>query len=154
SKIVFYTQTGILEDTQTAAGLIASHAAGTTLSVQSHDVPKVAAAIDPLMRGFGPLMRQSLRFCARDRLAMTFASMTFRRVGGPFPRYVLDWPPNALPAPISTKLHPTVVVGKDQIVGALAAEAADRALADSLKWQPVGDFAPVARRLPAEMIYL
>ena len=99
-------------------------------------------------------MRQNFRLAARDRLAMIAASLSFRRVGGPVARYVMEWPANALPSPFSTLLRPTVVVGNDQLVLAASNEAAEKVLAGAPKWQPPVAFVPIVRRLPAEMIYL
>jgi hypothetical protein len=115
SKLAFYTQSNLHDEPVSAAGLAASRAAGATFSVQLRDRDRVARAIDPLMRSFGPFLRQRFRFGPRDRLSQIVAALSFHRPAGPHPRYAIDWPPNTLTPPYSSLLRPTVVVGKDQL---------------------------------------
>ena len=154
SKLVFYTQSNIHEKPGSAAGLAASRAAGSTFSVELRDQARVARAIEPLLRSFGPFMRQRFRFVPRDRLSVIATALNFRKVAGPLPRYVIEWPPNTLMPPYSSLLRPTVVAGKDQLVLAASDEAVEGALAAGPRWQPVEAFVPIVRRLPAEMIYM
>jgi prepilin-type processing-associated H-X9-DG protein len=152
--LAFYTQSHLRDDSESVAALMASRAAGTTFSAQLQQRDTVARAIDPLMRGFGPLMRQTFRPVARDRLAMIAASLSFHRENGRVARYTIDWPANTLPPPFSTMLRPTVVVGQNEVVLAASKEAAEAALAAGPRWQPGEAFAPIVRQLPPEMVYL
>jgi hypothetical protein len=155
TKLAFYTQSEIPGESNNAAQMLASRAAGSTISIELHDRDRVARAIDPLMRSFGPFMRQRFRVGARDRQWLIAASLNFRRVPGfPHPQYVLDWPPNSLTPPYSQLLRPTIAVGENELVLAASKEAVAGALADSKPWQPKEAFVPVMRTLPAAMIYL
>jgi prepilin-type processing-associated H-X9-DG protein len=154
-KLAFYTQSDIPGESSNAAELAVSRAAGSTFSVELRDRERVARAIDPLMRSFGPFMRQRFRFGARERQWLIAASLSFRRTAGPpHPQYVMDWPTNSLIPPYSQFLRPTVTVGKKELVVAASNEAAERALAVGKRWQPANAFVPIVRGLPREMIYL
>ena len=50
--------------------------------------------------------------------------------------------------------QPTVMLGKDQLVLAATTAAAEQALAGGPRWQPTGAFVPMARRLPASLVFL
>jgi prepilin-type processing-associated H-X9-DG protein len=154
-KLAFYTQSDISGESNNAAELAASRAAGTTLSVELRDRDKVSRAIDPLMRSFGPFMRQRFRFGARDRQWLIAASLSFHRTAGPpHPQYAIDWPANSLVPPYSTLLRPTVTVGENELVFAASNEATQGALAGDRSWQAPEAFVPCVRRLPPRMIYM
>jgi prepilin-type processing-associated H-X9-DG protein len=154
-KLAFYTQSDISLESNNAAELAASRAAGSTISVEVRDRDKVGRAIDPLIRAFGPFMRQRFRFGARDRQWLIVASLSFHRTAGPpHPQYAIDWPANSLVPPYSTLLRPTLTVGENEVVLAASNEAAQRALAGGKSWQPAEAFVPCVRRLPAQMIYM
>ncbi len=155
SKLLFYTQADTPGESNNAAGLAASRAAGSTFSVEVRDHDKVSRAIDPLLRSFGPFMRQRFRFGGRDRQWLIAASLSFHRTAGPpHPAYAIEWPPNSLVPPYSTLLRPTVIVGEKELVIAASEDAAQHALAGDQPWQPPEAFVPCVRRLPAQMIYM
>ncbi len=155
TKLAFYSQSDIHGGSKNAAELAVSRAAGSTFSIELRDRDRVARAIDPLMRSFGPFMRQRFRFGARDRQWLIAASLNFHRTAGsPHPQYEIDWPPNSLTPPYSLLLRPTVAVGENELVFAASREAARGALAWSKAWEPAEAFGPIMRRLPAEMIYM
>jgi prepilin-type processing-associated H-X9-DG protein len=154
-KLAFYTQSDIHGESNNAAELAVSRAAGSTFSVELRDRDRVIRAIDPLMRSFGPFMRQRFRFGARDRQWLFLASLNFHRTAGPpHTQYAMDWPPNSLTPPYSLLLRPTVAVGENELVLAASKEAAQGALAASKPWKSPEAFVRIVRRLPAEMIYL
>jgi prepilin-type processing-associated H-X9-DG protein len=154
TKLAFYTQSPPHHEPGSAGELAASRAAGSTFSVQLRDQDRVARVIDPLARSFGPFMRQRFRLGARDRLSLFVASLNLTRMPGRNPHYVLDWPPNTLPAAYSSLLRPQIVVGKDRLVLAASNMAVTGALETGARWQPAQAFVPIVRQLPAEMIYL
>ncbi len=155
TKLAFYTQSTLRGESNSPAELAVSRAAGSTFSVEVRDPDRVARAIDPLMRSFGPLLRQRLRFSARDQQRLIAASLNFRRISGsPRPQFVMDWPRNSLTPPYSSLLRPTVAVGEDALVFAASKEAAEGALAAGKEWQPAEAFVPFVRTLPGEMIYM
>jgi len=153
-RLALYTQSLNHDELRSAGGVAVSRAAGSTFSVQIRDRDRVARALDPLMRSFGPYVRQRFRFGARDRLSLIFSSLSFQRAAGPDLKYVMSWPANTLTPPYSALLRPTVLVGKEQLVLAASGEAVERALSTGPRWQPVEAFVPFLNRLPAEMIYL
>ena len=154
-KLAFYTQTDAPGESSNAAELAASRAAGSTFSVEVRDRDQVGRAIDPLMRAFGPFMRQRFRFGGRDRQWLIAASLSFHRTAGPpHPAYAIDWPPNSLVPPYSTLLRPTVIVGENELVIAASDDAAQHALASGRSWQPPEAFVPCVQKLPAQMIYM
>lgn len=154
-KLAFYTQSEIPGESNNAAALAVSHAAGSTLSVELRDPDRVARAIDPLMRSFGPFMNQRFRFGPRERQWLIAASLSFHRTAGPpHPQYVIDWPPNSLSPPYSLLLQPTVAVGEKELVLAASTEATQRALSIGKRWQPAEAFMPVVQKLPPQMIYM
>ena len=61
-KLAFYTQSDVAGESSNAAGLAVSRAAGSTFSVELRDRDRVARAIDPFMRSFGPFMKQRFQF--------------------------------------------------------------------------------------------
>ena len=154
-KLAFYTQSTNPGQTNSSAGLAASRASGTTFVAELRDQGRVVRAIDPLMRSFGPLMRQRFRLGPRERQWLIAASLRFRRtLGPPHPQYVIDWPPNSVSAPYSQLLQPTVAVGETQLVFAASQEATQGALAGGKPWQPEEAFLPLARKLPTSMVYM
>ena len=155
TKLAFYTQSTIRGESNSPAELAVSRAAGSTFSVELRDPDRVARAIDPLMRSFGPFLRQRLRFGPRDRQWKFAASLNFHRTSGPpRPQFVIDWPPSSLAPPYSSLLRPTLAVGDKALVFAASKEAAEGTLADDKAWQPMEAFVPIIRTLPGEMIYL
>ena len=154
SKLAFYTQSDLHDEPGSAAVLAAFRAAGSTFSVELRDRDRVARSIDPLLRSLGSVLRQRSHFSPRDRFSQIIASLNFRRLAGAHPRYAIDWPANTLNAPYSSLLRPTVVVGKDQLVIGASDEAVEKALATAPRWQPIGEFDPIVRRLTEAMVYM
>ena len=153
-KIAIYTQSLNQDELRSAAGLAVTRAAGSTFSLQIRDRDRVARALDPLMRSFGPYVRQRFRFGARDSLSLVLSSLSFQRAAGRDPKYMMSWPGNTLSPPYSALLRPTVVVGKEQLVVAASSEALEKALNTSPRWKPAEAFIPLVNRLPPEMIYM
>ena len=154
TKLAIYTQSPNHDEIRSAAGLAVARAAGSTFSAQIRDRDRVARAIDPLMRSFGPYVRQRFRFGTRDRLSLVLSSLSFQRATGRDIKYVMSWPANTLPPPYSAILRPTVLVGNERLVVAASGEALEKALNSSPQWKPVEAFVPFLNRLPPEMIYM
>jgi hypothetical protein len=154
TKLAFYAQAPDREDRETAAALLASRLSGFSFSAEVRDEAHVARVIDRLLMAFNPAMRQRQRVDPQSALFQFAVALNVRKVGKSPATYVIEWPPNRVLAPFSTILRPTVMVDRDQAVFAGSTAAAARALADGPRWQPDGASLPLARRVPAEMIYL
>jgi prepilin-type processing-associated H-X9-DG protein len=154
SPLAFYVQSPQGEEGPTVAALLMSRVAGFTLAAQIRDEAAASRAIDSLIKSFNPMLRQFLRGIQRNRVASSLAFLKFEMSGGPHPKYTLDLPADSLPQPYLKALRPTVMLGRHQLVVSASTRAAEQALAGGPRWQPDGAFAPVVKRLPADMVYL
>ncbi|HKI16889.1 MAG TPA: DUF1559 domain-containing protein, partial [Isosphaeraceae bacterium] len=152
TNLVFCAQAPLREETGSAAEMLISQFGGFTFSAQVRSEAVVVRAIDPLIKAFNTEWRQQLRVAARNRLGQSVATLNFRKLDDPRPTYVMDL--TFLPQPYSSMLVPRVRLGRDRLVLGGTADAVERALSDGPRWQPAGAFIPVARRLPAELVYL
>ncbi len=152
--IVFYSQAPRVVDTASVASALMSRVAGFTVAARVRDAAAASRAIDSLVKSFNPILRDYLRGVPRNRVAPSLAFLKFQQLAGAHPKYVLDLPPDSLPAAYATKLRPTIVMSADQLVFSASTPAAEQAVAAHARWQPEGAFVPVVKRLPAEMIFL
>jgi hypothetical protein len=154
TKLAFYAQAPDTEGGETVAALLASRLSGFSFSAQVRDEARAVRAIDRLLMAVVPTMRQRRRVDPQSALSRFAATLNIRKLDRSPTTYVIDWPPDQVPAPFSTMLRPTLMVDHGQLVFAGSTAAAARALADGPRWHPDGAFLPLARRVPAEMIYL
>ncbi len=150
-KFAFYAQAPAKEDTETVAAMWVNQLAGWTFSAQVRDEQAVAGAIDPLIVVVNQTIKRQLQLLQRRRLVNPGWTVEVRKLAerrGYKLKYV-NSPPQLL-----SKLQPTMIVGRDQLVVAATPAAAERALAAGARWQPAGEFLPVIKRLPAQMSYL
>ena len=146
--IALYTQAPVREESGSAAELIASRAAGFTVSAQLRDQAAVARVIDPLVHSIPLAIRQQRQQVRLDRLLQMVAMLNISKVHGGPPQYVVSWPQNILLPPYSTILRPTILLqGKQLVLGASTA-AAERAVAAGPRWEPTGALIGIMRQLP------
>jgi prepilin-type processing-associated H-X9-DG protein len=152
--IVLYAQAPQGIDKATVASLLMSRVAGFTVAARIRHETAVLRAIDSLVKSFNPMLREYLRGIPRNRVAPSLAFLKFRKLAGPLSKYELELPPDSLPAPYATKLRPTIVVSRDQLVVSASTLAAEQAAAAHAHGQPKTALIPAVNRLPGEMIYL
>ena len=114
----------------------------------------MARVIDLLVPAIPRGMRQQLQQARGNRFAQILATLIIRRIDGAVPEYVVNLPPNLVPAPFSTSWRPTVLLQSGQFVLGASTAAAERAVADGPRWEPTGALIPIMRQLPADMVYL
>jgi prepilin-type processing-associated H-X9-DG protein len=152
--VALYTQAPIREESRNAAELLASRAAGFTVSAQLRDQAAVARVMDPLVQTIPRVMRQQLQQARGNRFIQILATLNIRKIDGSMPHYVVNLPQNLVPAPFSTSLRPTVLLHGGQFVLGASTAAAERAVAAGPRWEPTGALIPIMRQLPADMVYL
>ena len=155
-KLALYAQAPSQVAVGDPATAMVSQFTGLTLSVQVRDAGVVAVArvLDPLMMGLNQIIKQRQAAARPNPANAGAASPEFRKLTAPRFAYVLDLPPGSLPPQFLTMFQPTVILGKDRLVLSATTAAAEQALAGGPRWQPTGAFIPVARRLPASLVFL
>ena len=151
-KLAFYGQPAAVDAAGDPATAMLSQFTGLTLAAQVRDQAAMTRSFDPLMRAINV-------FIQAQRGGPNAPALAFRKLDGPRPSYVLDLPQGGIPPQILAMFHPTVTLGKDQLVFAATPDAALRAIATSSidpakRWQATDAFVPMARRLPEHLVFL
>ncbi len=151
-KLAFYVQPPALAAGRDPATAVLSQFTGLTFAAQVRDQVALTRSIDPLVRSINAI------FEAR-RGGPNAPGFAFRKQDGPRPTYLLDLPHGSVPPQIAAMFQPTLTLGKDQLVLAATTAAAERAIGAAAagagsRWQATGEFVPMARRLPENMVLL
>ena len=131
---------------------------GLTIAVQARDEP-LGRNLDKLIEAINLIIQSQQAAARRGQPDPNAGAIGFRKQDAKRPTYVLDLPQGAMPPQILAMFRPTVELGKGQLVFAATTAAADQAAelgglpADRL-WKPAGEFVPMARRLPRDLVFL
>jgi prepilin-type processing-associated H-X9-DG protein len=123
----------------------------TTVVVPVDDQAAVTRALEPILR----MLVQQL---AAVNPAAGPDAARLRKVEGPNTTFTLELPRALRPPGPMEALAPTVIVAKRQLILAGRSDAAEAALAlvekNGPRWMPTEAFIPMARQLPAKMMFL
>jgi hypothetical protein len=153
-KLALYAQPSRQGAARELATAVMEAYAGMTLTVQVRDADAAAKVFDSLMQGINRIIKQQQATAGPDQANANAATLEFRKQPAPRPTYVTDLPHGSLPPQLAAMFRPTVILGTDQLVLAASTAAAEQALAGGPGWQPAGAFIPLARRLPANLVFL
>jgi prepilin-type processing-associated H-X9-DG protein len=133
--------------------MLLSMFSGVTITAEVHDQPALARSLETLIPHINDVIRQQQ--AARGRGDAPAIELT--KLDGPQTGYVLNLPPGSVPPGPLASMQPTLLLGTDRLVIAGTTAAARKAMepkAPDHAWRPNGAFAPVARRLPSDMVVL
>jgi prepilin-type processing-associated H-X9-DG protein len=151
-QFAFYALPGAADVAGDPGAAMLSAFTGLTLAAQVRDHAAMNRSLDPLMQAINVILQM-------QRGGPNAPTLAFRKQDGPRPTYVLDLPQGGLPPQVLAMFQPTVTLGKDQLVFAATADAADQAINVSTialgqRWQATGAFVSMARRLAETLVLL
>ncbi len=155
-KVAFYSEASDAAPGGNPAIVLMQQFAGYTLSAQVDDQAALGAALERLVNGMNELLRLQGEAARRNAAvgAPPAPSAQLRRLDGPSPAYVLDFPPGTQAAQLAAIFQPTLLLVKNQLILSASTAAAQRAAAEGPRWRPAGRHAPVVRRLPDGLVFL
>ena len=155
-KVAFYAQASDQGAALNPAAIVMQQLAGYTLSAQVGDQAAVAGALERLAKGINDFLSAQGEAARRNPAggAPPAAPAQLRKIDGPSPGYVLDFPPGPQAAQLAAIFQPTLLLGKNQLILSASTAAALRAAAEGPRWRPGGLYVPVVRRLPDRLVFL
>ena len=127
-KVAFYAEASDPAPAANPAVALMQQFAGYTLAAQVSDRAAVAGAIERLFKRINESLIAHGEAARRNPAAGVppGAPAQLRKIDGPNPAYVLDFPPGAQAAQLAAIFQPTLLLGKNQLILSASTAAAQR----------------------------
>ena len=159
-RLAFYNQPVGPPQIQDPGLMLLNGYSGLTLALQVRDFDALSKKIDSIIDSLNRVLKDRFRGeSATARGGLPAPVVSLRKLEKPEHAYLLEISGGTLPPQIRAIFNPTLILGKDQLIFSLTTKGAERVLALGGKnpertWQPSGEFAAMARRLPEKLIFL